>query len=233
MHQSELTTILVIEDEVQMQRALQSLLAIRRYRVLLAPDGQQGLEMAADYSPDLIILDVMLPGMSGMEVCRELREWYTGPILVLSVRGAEADKIMALDLGADDYLTKPFATGELLARLRALLRRTSALTPAPPSVRTGTLEIDFIHRLVTVAGDVIALTPTEYEILAYLAQHANRVVTTAMLLTHVWGADPTDDTQALRTHVSHLRKKIEPTPTLPRYLLTEPGIGFRFIVTEP
>ena len=224
--------ILVVDDEEQMRRALKSLLSARGYQVLLACDGQQALEQAAEHSPDLLILDLMLPGMSGLEVCRELRDWYAGPILILSVRGNDTDKIAALDLGADDYLTKPFSTGELLARLRALLRRASSQTAPLPVVRLGALEIDLVRRLVTRKGEPVNLTPTEYDILAYLVQHANCVVTTAMLLSQVWGAEPGDDTQALRSHISHLRKKIEPNPKVPRYLLTEPGVGFRFVVPE-
>ncbi len=222
--------ILVVDDEEQMRRALRSILSARQYTVLLAQHGQQALELTAEYNPDLVILDLTMPGMSGLEVCRELRAWYTAPILILSVRGNEADKIAALDLGADDYLTKPFAAGELLARIRALLRRAIAHAAPPPVVRIDALDIDLARRLVTRAGEVVSLTPTEYDILAYLVQHANCVVTTAMLLAQIWGAEPGDDTQALRAHISHLRKKIEANPKVPRCLLTEPGIGFRFVI---
>ena len=146
------------------------------------------------------------------------------------MRGSDVDKVAALDLGADDYLTKPFSTNELLARIRALLRRAAVRVEPPPVITAGTLEIDLAHRLVTRDGESISLTPTEYDILAYLAQNANCVVTTAMLLERVWGAEPDDDTQTLRAHVSHLRKKIEPEPAVPRYLITEPGVGFRFLI---
>ncbi|MHB9131449.1 MAG: response regulator transcription factor [Armatimonadota bacterium] len=225
-------TILVVDDEVQIRRALQSLLSARHYRVLLAEHGEQALELAAEHTPDLVILDLSMPGMSGLEVCRELRAWYRGPILILSVRGGEQDKIAALDLGADDYLTKPFPTGELLARIRALLRRAAMHETPPPVVRIGELEIDLARRLVTRAGQPIALTPIEYAILAYLARNANCMVTSSQLIEQVWGDNATEDTQALRVHISHLRKKIEPYPTVPQYLLTEPGVGFRLAMPE-
>lgn len=224
--------ILVVDDEEQIRRALKSLLTARQYQVLLASDGQEALALAAEHAPDLIVLDLTMPDMSGMAVCRELRGWYAGPILILSVKGAETDKIAALDQGADDYLTKPFHTGELLARIRALLRRATAQGPAAPVIRVEALEIDLVRRLVTQAGEAVCLTPTEYDILAYLMHHANCVVTTGQLLDQIWGAEPGDDTQSLRVHISHLRKKIEPNPKVPRYLLTEPGVGFRFVIPE-
>ncbi|OPZ87519.1 MAG: KDP operon transcriptional regulatory protein KdpE [bacterium ADurb.Bin429] len=225
-------TILVVDDEVQIRRALHSLLTARRYGVLLAENGEQALELAADHTPDLVILDLSMPGMNGLEVCRELRAWYRGPILILSVRGGEQDKIAALDLGADDYLTKPFPTGELLARIRALLRRAAQHETPPPVIHLGALEIDLARRLVTRTGQPVSLTPIEYAILAYLARNANCVVTSSQLIEQVWGNNAAEDTQALRVHVSHLRKKIEPYPTVPQYLLTEPGVGFRLKVSE-
>jgi len=223
--------ILVIDDQAQIRRALRSLLTAREYQVMLAENGEQGLDLAAEHQPDLIILDMAMPGMSGLEVCRELRIWYHGPILMLSVRGEEQDKIAALDLGADDYITKPFAAGELLARLRALLRRAGAHESAAPIIHTGDLEIDIARRLVTRGGEPISLTPTEYNILVYLAQHANRVVTSQQLIDEIWDEDIVEDTQALRVHISHLRKKIEPYPAVPQYIITEPGVGFRFVTT--
>ena len=222
-------TILVIDDHLQIRRALRSLLTARDYLVILAENGEQGLDLAAEYQPDLVILDMAMPGMSGLDVCRELRTWYHGPILILSVRGDEHDKIAALDLGADDYITKPFATGELLARLRALLRRVGAQEILSPIIKTGELEIDIARRQVMHGGVAVSLTPIEYNILVYLAQHANRVVTSQQLIDEVWGESTVADTQALRAHISHLRKKIEPHSTVPQYILTEPGVGFRFV----
>lgn len=222
--------ILVIDDQAQIRRALRSLLTARDYQVILAENGDQGLDLAAEHQPDLVILDMAMPGMSGLDVCRELRTWYQGPILILSVRGEEHDKIAALDLGADDYLTKPFATGELLARLRALLRRAATHDLTPPTITTGELEIDIARRIVSRGGAPTALTPIEYNILIFLAQHANRVVTSQQLIDEVWGEHAVEDTQALRAHISHLRKKIEPHPTVPQYIITEPGVGFRFVV---
>ena len=219
--------ILVIDDEEQIRRALKSILSARHYDVILASNGEEGLDLAIDHSPDLVILDLAMPDMTGFEVCKELRAWYNGPILVLSVRGSDADKIEALDLGADDYLTKPFSAGELLARVRALLRRAAGQASPPPVISVGDIEIDIAHRRVTRAGTDVDLTKTEFEILAYLARNVNCVVTSRMLLENVWGPEYGEDTQTLRVHISHLRKKIEPHPSVPRYILTEPGVGFR------
>ena len=223
--------ILVVDDEEQIRRALKSILNARHYEVILASNGEEGLDLAIDHSPDLVILDLSMPDMSGLEVCKELRTWYNGPILVLSVRSGDADKIDALDFGADDYLTKPFSAGELLARVRALLRRASGVPAAQPVISAGDIEIDIAQRRVTRAGKEIDLTKTEFEILAYLAQNADRVVTSKMILEHVWGPEYGEDTQTLRVHVSHLRKKIEPHPAVPRHILTEPGVGFRFAIS--
>lgn len=224
--------ILVVDDEEQIRRALRSVLEARNYEVDLAESAEQALEITAERTPDAIILDLTLPGMSGLEACERLREWYRGPILVLSVRNADADKIAALDLGADDYLTKPFSSGELLARMRALLRRTSGADAGVNEVRSGDLCIDFGRRIVTLRGNQVHLTRTEYDILALLAANAGRVVTQTMLLERVWGPEYIGDTQTLRVHVSHLRKKIETPGDVPRYVLTEPGVGFRFVEPE-
>ena len=223
--------ILVIDDEEQIRRALKAILAVRHYEVILAAGGDEGLDLAVDHSPDLVILDLSMPGTSGLDVCRDLRAWYNGPILVLSVRSGDADKISALDLGADDYLTKPFSAGELLARIRALLRRASGVPAAPPVISARDLEIDIATRRVTRSGSEIELTRTEFDILAYLAQNADRVVTSRMILEQVWGPEYGEDTQTLRVHISHLRKKIESHSSVPRYILTEPGVGFRFSIS--
>jgi two-component system KDP operon response regulator KdpE len=224
--------ILVIDDEEQIRRALRSILQAHHYTVDLAATGGEGLEAAVDRTPDLIILDLSLPDMSGLKVAEELRAWYVGPIVVLSVRDGDADKIAALDLGADDYLTKPFSAGELLARIRAHLRRTASEEVSVREVRSGDLVVDFPRRLVTVAGKPAHLTRTEFDILALLARNADRVVTSRMMLEQVWGPDYVSDTQTLRVHVSHLRHKIEPAGGVPRYILTEPGVGFRFVGDE-
>jgi two-component system KDP operon response regulator KdpE len=220
--------ILVVDDEAQIRRALGSILSTRGYKAIFASDGSEGLDLAIDQNPDLVILDLAMPGMEGLDVCRELRTWYTAPILVLSVRGSDADKIAALDMGADDYVTKPFSAGELLARVRALLRRASGQAASRPVITAGDLEIDIAQRRVRRAGQEVELTRIEFDILAFLAQNADCVVTSKMILEKVWGPEYGDDTQTLRVHISHLRKKIEPHPSVPRYILTEPGVGFRF-----
>jgi two-component system, OmpR family, KDP operon response regulator KdpE len=226
------TRILVVDDEEQIRRALRSILSTRGYTLEMASTGGEALIKAIDSPPDLVVLDLMLPDRTGIEVCRELRSWMTAPILILSVRSNEADKIKALDEGADDYLTKPFSAGELLARIRALLRRAAALTSPPPVVSSGDLEIDIARRRVRRAGVEIALTPTEFDILAFLARNAGLVVTQRMILEEVWGPEWVEDAQTLRVHVSNLRKKIEPHPGGPRYIITEPGVGFRFAAAE-
>lgn len=226
--------VLVIDDEVQIRRALNSVLTARHYEVDLAATAEEGIELTATRTPDIIVLDLSLPGMSGLEACRRLREWYHGPILILSVRNADDDKIAALDLGADDYLTKPFSTGELLARIRALLRRTQGADATVMEVRSGGLLIDFAKRTVTVDDKPVHLTRIEFDILAALARNAGRVVTSRMLLDQVWGPEYEGDTQALRVHVSHLRRKIESPGDVSRIILTEPGVGFRFVeLDEP
>jgi len=220
--------ILIVDDEEQIRRALKSILSARKYDVLAAASGEEALDLAIDNPPDLVILDLAMPGLSGFDVCRELRAWLAAPILVLSVKGADADKIEALDLGADDYLTKPFSAGELLARIRALLRRASGQPASAPVITVEDLEIDVAQRRVRRAGRELDLTRTEFDILAYLARNADCVVTSKMILENVWGPEYAEDTQTLRVHVSHLRKKIEPHPSVPRYIVTEPGVGFRF-----
>jgi len=226
------THVLVVDDEEQIRRALRSILSTRGYSLEMAATAEEALTRAIDKPPDLVVLDLALPDRSGIEVCRELRSWMTAPILILSVRANEADKIEALDEGADDYLTKPFSAGELLARIRALLRRAAALTSPPPVVKTGDLEIDIARRRVAVRGEEVALTPTEFDILAYLARNADLVVTQKMILQEVWGPEWVEDAQTLRVHVSHLRKKLERSPGGPRYIITEPGVGFRLSAPE-
>jgi len=225
--------ILVVDDEPKLLRAIKSVLAQRDYEFIPAASGEEGIEFAVRYKPDAIILDLTLPGISGLEVCRTIREWSSAPILILSVRDSEADKIAALELGADDYLTKPFSSGELLARLRALLRRAGATPPsAGTAMRAGSLDIDLSARVVLKAGRDVGLTRTEFDILAVLAHNPDRVVTTRALLDEVWGKSGSSGTQALRVHISHLRSKIEDDPSRPRRLVTEPGVGYRLSTAD-
>ena len=222
-------TILVVDDEPQIRRALDSVFGQRGYDVQLAETGEQALAAVAAKVPDLIVLDLKLPGISGIETARAIRKMTMAPILVLSVKGAEVDKIAALDEGADDYLTKPFSSGELLARVRALLRR-GAVSLGP--VHSGALVVDLAKRRVSCSGKPVRVTRTEFEILATLVENADRVVTSKQLLETVWGPEQAQDTQALRVHMSHLRAKIEEHPSMPRFIVTEPGVGYRF-VTHP
>jgi len=218
----------VIDDEESIRRALKSILSMRKYEVSLAGTGAEGMSLAIETNPELVILDLTLPDMDGLEVCRELRTWMSSPILILSVRGNESDKIRALDLGADDYLTKPFSAGELLARMRALLRRSESRVVQLPEIQAGELTVNLARRQVFLKGEVVSLTKTEFEILSLLVLNVNCVVTYRMLAERLWGDREDREPQLLRVHVSNLRKKIEPNPALPRFIRTEPGIGFRF-----
>ena len=222
------TRVLVIDDEPQILRALRSILS-RSYSVELAASGEEGLQFAAENPPDLVILDLTLPGITGMEVCRSLREWLKAPILILSVRDNEADKISALDLGADDYLTKPFSAGELLAHVRALLRRAGNVSDEPGSVRSGDLVVDLAQRKVFRGTETVKLTRIEYTILATLAVNADRVVTSGMLIKSVWGSASAEDSRTLRVHISNLRGKTEADSAVPRHVVTEAGVGYRFV----
>jgi len=225
--------ILVIDDEPQILRALKTILRERDFRVTTAGTGEEGLALAAAEPPDLVVLDLSLPKMDGIEVCARLREWTQLPILVLSVRGGERDKVAALDVGADDYLTKPFGIEELLARIRVGLRH-AALAKGSPSVviSSGPIVIDLSTRQVTLDGAAVRLTPTEYRLLAYLSGHAGRVLTHQTLLANVWGDEYRGHTEYLRVYIRQLRKKLEPDPDDPQILLTEPGIGYRFVTPE-
>jgi two-component system KDP operon response regulator KdpE len=223
------TRVLVIDDEPQIRRALRAGLERNGFAVTLADDGEAGLDAAAEAPPDLVILDLAMPGLDGFAVCRQLREWSSIPVIVLSVRDDEADKIAALNQGADDYLTKPFSLDELIARMRAVLRRTAAAgEPEPPVFSAADLRIDFARRQVTLAGRELHLTPIEYDLLRHLALNAGRVLTHRQLLTRVWGPDYAEDTRTLRVHIAHLRGKVEADPTSPRFIQTEPRVGYRF-----
>jgi two-component system, OmpR family, KDP operon response regulator KdpE len=224
-----MTRILVIDDEPQIRRALRAGLERNGFQVLLAAGGEEGLDAAAEHPPDVVILDLAMPGIDGFEVCRQLREWTQAPIIVLSVREGERDKIEALTLGADDYLTKPFSLDELVARIKAILRRVNAAGEAePPSFAAGELNIDFARRIVTLAGKEVHLTPIEYDLLRTMVLNADRVLTHRQLLTKVWGPEYAEDVRTLRVHIVHLREKIEADPTSPEYIHTEPRIGYRF-----
>jgi two-component system, OmpR family, KDP operon response regulator KdpE len=224
--------VLVIDDEPEIQRAIRGRLTGADYVVEGASTGVEGMELVARWHPDVVILDLSLPDMDGIEVCRQLRTWTRVPIIVLSVRGGDADKEAALDRGADDYLTKPFSGRELVARIRVALRHAAQLggagtTAADASFTTDGLVIDFQRRRVTVDGQEVHLTPTEYEVLKYLAQHAGKVITRRNLLQAVWGPQYGSEDHYLHVFIGQLRRKLEPNPSRPRYLLTEPGIGYR------
>ena len=221
--------ILVVDDEPQIGRLLRTTLGAHGYDVAVAADGPAALDQAAHWRPDVILLDLGLPVIDGLEVCRRIREWSQVPIIVLSVRATEQDKVAALDLGADDYLTKPFGAGELLARVRVALRHAAHGTaPDTPLLRFGDLAIDLTRRLVTRAGQEVHLTPTEYDLLKTLATQAGRVLTHGMLLRAVWGSAYEQDAPTLRVFITQLRRKIEADPAHPVHILTEPGIGYRF-----
>jgi two-component system KDP operon response regulator KdpE len=219
----------VVDDEDQIRRALQRALTARDYEVATAPDGERALAEAEAFMPDLIVLDLNMPVMGGLEVCRRIRSWSDVPILILSVREDETDKVTALDLGADDYLTKPFGIDEFLARIRALLRRSEARDPTP-ALRfvAGPVAIDLEDRSVTRDGAPVHLTRTEWALLETLAHHPGKLLTQRWLLESVWGAGYGDDVEVLRVFVSQLRKKVEPDPAHPRLIATEPGVGYRW-----
>jgi two-component system KDP operon response regulator KdpE len=223
--------ILVIDDEVQIRRFLRATLTAHDYRLIEAVSGAEGLAEAARHQPDLILLDLGLPDMDGLEVARRLREWTTTPIIVLSARGQEQDKIAALDNGADDYLTKPFGVGELMARIRVALRHAALASTAPdaPTVRFGDIEVDRARRVVRLRGADVHLTPIEYKLLSELVTHAGKVLTHRHLLGVVWGPAYTTETHYLRVYMAQLRHKLEDEPARPRYLHTEPGVGYRLI----
>ena len=225
--------VLVIDDEVPIRRLLRSSLSERGYRVTAVATGDEGLDVAASDPPAVVVLDLALPDMDGLEVCRELRRWTELPILILSARFDEMEKVRALDLGADDYLTKPFGVQELLARIRVALRRAERQHVSPALIVVGELRIDLARRQVTCGGVDVRLTPTEYTLLTVLATNAGRVLTHQWLLQHAWGAGYEDNVQNLHVFISQVRRKIEPEPARPRYILTEPGIGYRFCTPEP
>ena len=223
--------ILVVDDEKQIRRMLRAALEGYGYDIAEAASGHEGLSQTSIFHPDVIILDLGLPDIDGIEVIERLREWTQVPVIVLSVREHEDDKIKALDVGADDYVTKPFSMGELLARLRAALRRTAG-SEDKPVLTFGELSIDIAHRNVSVRGEEVKLTPTEYEVLKYLAQQAGRVVTHRQLLKAVWGSNYQEHSQYLRVYIGQLRRKLEVDPSQPAYIITEPGVGYRLVTRD-
>src|SRR5712692_2609799 len=231
------TTILVADGDPQLLRLVTRNLQFEGYEVLPASDGQQALEQIEAQRPDLVLLDVMMPKLDGFSVCHRTREFSTVPIILVTARGQEQDKIRGLDLGADDYLTKPFSVEELLARVRAVLRRTQFTTlDQAHAMRTtttiGDLTVDYAQHLVKMAGVEVTLTPIEYRLLAYLAQNAGRVVTQDLLLEDVWGTGYMGESHMLQVNINRLRRKLEADPTHPRYILTKVGIGY-FLATQP
>jgi two-component system KDP operon response regulator KdpE len=226
--------ILIIEDELPIRRVLCATLQASGYQVIAAATAQEGCTQAALRQPALILLDLGLPDLDGLEVTRRLREWATMPIIILSARGRESDKIAALDAGADDYVTKPFEMGELLARIRVVLRHVARTTQAPdtPVFTVGQLQVDLARRYVSVAAQQVHLTPIEYKLLATLVHYAGKVVTHRQLLQEVWGEHAIHEAHYLWVYMSQLRHKLEPEPARPRYLLTEPGVGYRLRADE-
>lgn len=230
---SNMPHILVIDDEPQILRAIRTILTEKGFRVSTASRGEEGLTLAASTEPDIVILDLGLPDMDGAEVCTRLREWTQIPIIILSVRDSERDKVAALDKGADDYLTKPFGIEELLARVRVALRHSASRKGEKSKiVKTGSITIDLAWHIVKRGDEEIKLTGTEYKLLAYLAANHGRVLTHQSILTNVWGPADADHTEYLRVYMRQLRKKLEPDPEQPQFILTEPGIGYRFIADE-
>ncbi|MBC7591212.1 MAG: response regulator transcription factor [Salinibacterium sp.] len=219
--------LLIADDDPQMLRALRITLTARGYEVVTAHDGKAALDAAINTHPDIIVIDLGMPGLTGIEVIEAIRGWSSVPVLVVSGRSESWDKVEALDAGADDYVTKPFSADELLARIRALSRRTPAATD-DPVVSFGDVTVDLAAHIVTRSGAAIRLTPTEWRLLEVLLRNHDRLVTREMLLTEVWGPQYTTDTGYLRLYLSQLRKKLEPEPGSPRYLLTEAGMGYRF-----
>lgn len=220
--------MLLIEDEAPIRRFLRASLSANGYEVAEAESAQDGLRQATSQPPDLLILDLGLPDADGLDVLKQIRQWSAAPVIVLSARGQEKDKVAALDAGADDYLTKPFGVGELLARVRVALRHADGrAAPDEPIFRVGPLEVDLAHRQVNVAGNDVRLTPIEYRLLTTLIKNAGKVVTHRQLLREVWGPQSTQETHYLRVYMGHLRHKIEEEPSRPKILLTELGVGYR------
>jgi two-component system KDP operon response regulator KdpE len=220
-------TILVVDDEPQIRRVLRATLSASGFEVIEAKNGQEAVEMVVREHPDLVLLDVNMPEMSGLEACSKIRLSFSGPIIMVTVRNSEQDKVLALDSGADDYVVKPFAMGELLARIRAALRRSGSEEPLP-KIETPELTVDLERRIVDVRGQRVHLTPKEFDVLRLLITQPGKPLTHKKLLQTVWGPDHSEETEILRVVINQLRKKIEKDPSRPRYILTEPWLGYRF-----
>jgi two-component system KDP operon response regulator KdpE len=221
--------VLVVDDESEIVRALQRSLTGHGYEVFVAERGERALEIIDESSPDLMLLDLGLPGMSGLEVCQRVRERSDLPIIVISVKNKERDKVKALDLGADDYVSKPFGINEVLARIRVALRHAARMMPrTEPTLTIGPLQIDFAQKLVTVDGQEVKLTPTEYDLLRVFVVNSGKIMTQHMLLTQVWGSNHDAKSHYLHVYIGQLRRKIEPDPAHPRFLITISGVGYRF-----
>ena len=223
-----MSRVLVVDDEPQIRRALAINLRARGYEVDLASTGEEALEEAAQHHPDVVILDLGLPGIAGIQVIRGLRGWSPVPIIVLSVREQEADKVAALDAGADDYVTKPFGINELLARLRAAVRRATPTDDKAPIVQTADFRVDLAAKRVTASQGEVRLTPTEWHLVEVLVRNRGKLVGQRQLLREVWGPHYGEETNYLRVFIARVRRKLEPDPAVPRYFLTEPGMGYRF-----
>ena len=224
--------VLVVDDEPQIRRFLRTSLSAHGYAVIEAACGKEAITGMTSERPDVVILDLGLPDMDGLEIIRHVREWSRVPMIVLSVRGQEDEKIAALDSGADDYVTKPFGMGELLARIRAALRHRLQAEVEEPVFRSGGLSIDLSRRLVTMDGGEVKLTPKEYELLRVMVIHAGKVITHQQLLREVWGPGYVHEMHYLRVYIGQLRQKIEPDPAQPRHILTEPGVGYRLRILD-
>ena len=220
--------ILVVDDEPQITRVLRTSLSAQGYDIRVANDGETALEITKDWTPDLVITDLMMPNMDGLELCRRIRSKSRVPIIVLSVKGEERTKVKALDAGADDYVTKPFGMNELLARVRANLRRTVPVEQVGGVIEAGDFRVDLDAHMVTVQGREVKVTPKEFDLIAYFVRHPNKILTHRALLAAVWGGESVEQPEYLRVFIGQLRKKVEPDPAKPHYILTEPWVGYRF-----
>ena len=228
-----MSRVLIVEDEPRLVRLIRAILESAHYQVTVVSNGDQAIEHVAVETPDLVLLDLLLPGaLDGFEVCRRVRGFSMVPIIMLTARAGEEDRLRGFDAGADDYIVKPFSAKELLARVKAVLRRSSTTAETPARVELGTLVIDLASQQVTSDGEPVHLTPTDFRLLVTLARHPNHVMTHTALLTEVWGMDYRDEIDYLRTYVRYLRQKIEPDPTNPQYLVTTPGVGYRLATNQ-